>query len=102
MFGNSKNEEIVSLKKQLQEKDELILKYKSALQTLKAKYDELFKNSSIGEPIQLSDKEIKSEFRKLKNSSLPKQQKDILRKILLVVEAEQDKYFYEYFLSKVQ
>lgn len=101
MFSNSKNDEIVSLKKQLQEKDELILKYKSALQTLKAKYDEFLKNSSHNEPIHLSDKEIKLEFRKLKNSSLPKQQKDILRKILLVVEAEQDKYFYEYFLSKI-
>jgi hypothetical protein len=101
MFSHSKNDEMVSLKKQLQEKDELILKYKSALQTLKVKYDELLKYSSLNEPILLSDKELKSEFRKLKNSSLPKQQKDILRKILLVVEAEQDKYFYEYFLSKI-
>ena len=101
MFGNSSNGEILSLKKQLQGKDDLIAKYKSALQTLKIKYDELLKNSSKKEAIHLTDKELKQEFKNLKNSTLPKQEKDILRKVLLVVEAENNKYFYDFFKSKV-
>lgn len=101
MFGNTKNEEVVSLKKQLKEQEELISKYKSALQTLKIKYDELLKVKPKKEAINLTDKELKQEFKNLKNSTLPKQEKDILRKILLVVEAENDRYFYDYFQSKL-
>lgn len=102
MFGNTKNEEILSLKKQLQEQQDLISKYKSALQTLKIKYDELSAEKPKKEAINLTDKELKQEFKNLKNSTLPKQEKDILRKILLVVEAENDRYFYDYFLSKLR
>ncbi len=101
MFGNNKNEELLALQKELQEHKDLISKYKSALQTLKIKYDNLLKNEPLKqEAISLTDKELKQEFKNLRDSNLSKKDKDILRKILLVVEAENDKYFYDYFKSK--